>query len=150
MASLTFDDGITTTVCSTICALRMRVSMSAIGSVMLMLYPLGPLLPACLDDARHFAAHGEGPQLVAAEAELAEIAARAAGNRTSVAQTRRIGIARQLLHLEPGRHAILVGRLGVVHDRDQHRPLLGVFLHQRTALLVTVDQGKLRHFVLSS
>src|SRR4029453_12764754 len=141
MASLTFDDGITTTVCSTICALRMRVSMSAIGSVMLMLYPLGPLLPACLDDA---------PQLVAAEAELAEIAARAAGNRTSVAQTRRIGIARQLLHLEPGRHAILVGRLGVVHDRDQHRPLLGVFLHQRTALLVTVDQGKLRHFVLSS
>ena len=39
MACFTFDDGIATTVCSTICALRMRVSMSAIGSVILISSP---------------------------------------------------------------------------------------------------------------
>jgi hypothetical protein len=40
MAILTFDEGISTTARSTICALRMRVNMSAMGSVMLMLHHL--------------------------------------------------------------------------------------------------------------
>ena len=36
MAAFSFDDGIATLGFSTICALRMRVSISAIGSLMLM------------------------------------------------------------------------------------------------------------------
>ena len=40
MATFSFDDGIDTTAFSTNCALRMRVSMSAMGSLMLMGYLL--------------------------------------------------------------------------------------------------------------
>src|SRR5512134_3817886 len=109
MASFTFDDGIATTACSTICALRMRVSMSAIGSVMLMLHLtcLGRL-PAGLHDARHLAAHREFPQLVAGKAELAEVPARAARDRAAVAQPCRVRVARQLLQLEPRGVPVLV------------------------------------------
>src|SRR5690554_4942292 len=80
---------------SDICALRMRVSMSAIGSLML----IGHLLPARLDHARDLAAHRDLAQLVARQPELAEIAARAARERAAVTQTHRARIARQLLQL---------------------------------------------------
>src|SRR5689334_10019045 len=105
MATFTLDAGIATTARSVICALRIRVSMSAMGSVMLMGHSL---LPARLGDARDLPAHRVFPQLVATEAELAEHAARATGDRAPVAQPGRICVARQRLKLESRREAVLV------------------------------------------
>src|SRR5215213_3385328 len=107
----------------------MRVSISAMGSVMLMcrsqendrrsrvlLAPAGAdakqqvsrrSSPTGLDDARDLATHGELAQLVAAEAKLAEIATWTTGERAAVAQARRIRVARQLLQLQTRRVAIL-------------------------------------------
>src|SRR3954468_22498408 len=97
-----------TSVCPTIWALRMRTSMSAMGSVMLICFPYPcAFLPAGLDDAGHFALEGEVAQLVAAQAELAVHAARPAGEGAAVAQAHRRSIARHLLQL----HARLLLRL---------------------------------------
>ena len=70
----------------------MRVSMSAIGSLMLI---QSLLLPASFGHAGDLATHGDFTQLVAAEAELAKDAARTAGQRAAIAQPDRAGIARQ-------------------------------------------------------
>jgi hypothetical protein len=61
-----------------LCALRMRVSMSAMGSLMLMgnLLIVTCRLPAGLDHAGNVALEGELADLVAAQAEHAERAAR--------------------------------------------------------------------------
>jgi hypothetical protein len=53
MATLTFDEGTNTTAFSTICALRMRVNMSAIGSLILILR-FSYCLPACFDDTQGY------------------------------------------------------------------------------------------------
>src|SRR4030095_4758572 len=95
MAAFSFDAGIFTSIFPIICALRMRVSMSATGSVI----PMRASLPARLDDARHFAAHRELTQLGSAQAELAIPAAWPPGGRAAVAQPHRGGLARQLLQL---------------------------------------------------
>src|SRR5207247_3424925 len=142
IAILTFDDGIVTTARSTICALRMRVSMSAIGSVMLI---GSSLLPARLDDAGNLAAHRIFAKLVAAQTELAENAARTTGQRAAVAKPRRVGVARQLLQLEARGEAILVGNLRVLDDgNERFAPLreLGDELH---ALVLPVDYCELGH-----
>src|SRR5215470_5903688 len=123
----------------------MRVSMSAIGSVMLIFHLTCIRLPARLDDAGDLTTHRELAELVARKSELAEIAARAAGQRAPVAQPGRVGVARQLLDLEPCREAHLFGRLGVVQDRLELLALLRELLHELAALLVAVDQGELRH-----
>src|SRR5438270_5994664 len=104
MASFTLDDGMATSASSRICALRMRVSMSAMGSLMLMQSPL----PAGLDDAGDLAAHREFAQLVAAEAELAEHPTRTARDRAAVAHAGRVRVARQLLNLLARGEAVLV------------------------------------------
>src|SRR5450755_1793652 len=119
MATFSFDDGSVTLGFSTICALRMRVSISAIGSLMLMNQtpsrpagagpfpsrPVAPsggserserggfISPARLDDARDIALERQIADLVAPEAKLAERAARATSDAAAVAVTRRIGIA---------------------------------------------------------
>src|SRR4030095_14558284 len=95
MEALILEAGIDTSVCPTIWALRMRTSMSAIGSLMLMQVSL----PAGLDHAGHLAAQREIAQLVAPQAELAVDPARPAGQRAAVAQAHRRGVARQLLQL---------------------------------------------------
>src|SRR5215467_13424821 len=104
MAILSLLDGITTDVFSDACALRMRVSMSATGSLMLM-HSLR--LPAGLDDARNLAAQRDVAQLVARQTELAEHAARAAGEGTAVAQPDRTRVAWQLLQPQASGIAIL-------------------------------------------
>src|SRR3990167_3344001 len=112
MDTFSLDAGITVSVCPTIWALRIRTSMSAIGSLMLIRFSL----PARLDHARHFAAQRELPQLVAAEAELAVGAARPAGQRAAVAQPHRRGVARELLQLGARFLARFVGGARVVDD----------------------------------
>src|SRR5271167_3677202 len=68
-ASLSFELGIRTVSCMATFALRTRVSMSAMGSVMVMDGPL--LSPAGLRDAGHLAGVHELPQADATEPELA-------------------------------------------------------------------------------
>src|SRR5512134_3336692 len=124
MASFTFEAGMNTLTFSVACALRMRVSMSAMGSLMLM----SSLLPARLDHAGDLAAHRDLADLVAREAELAESAARAARDRAAVAQPHRGGVARQRLQLRARLVPGLVGGLGVAQDPEERLALLGVFL----------------------
>src|SRR5512147_136828 len=109
------DAGIVTSEWPTSCALRMRVSMSAIGSCMLISFSL----PACLDDARHFALQRQVAQLVAPKAELAIDAARPAGEGAAVAQAYGRRVARQLLQLGAGFLARLVGGALVVDDVEE-------------------------------
>src|SRR5882672_1526706 len=73
ISTFTFDRGISTVSCSAPCALRMRASMSAMGSVIDMAG-----LPARLGDAGHLAAVGELPEAEAAQREFAEVGPRAA------------------------------------------------------------------------
>src|ERR1019366_4709540 len=68
-ASLSFELGMRTVSCIATFALRTRVSMSAMGSVMVMDGPL--LSPAGLGHARHLAGMHELAQADAAEPELA-------------------------------------------------------------------------------
>src|SRR5215831_16029044 len=146
MATLTLDVGICTVAFSANCALRMRVSMSAIGSVMLIVSPQA--LPAGLHYARNLAAHRYVAQLVAAQAELAEHASRPPSQLAAIAQSRGAGIARQLLQLATGRPAIVIGKLGVGDDREQLGAPLRTFLDDQPALLVAVDDSRLGHNVL--
>src|ERR1043166_1352270 len=75
-----FDTGMSTRRCFDPQALRMRVSMSAIGSVMLM----WSLLPAGLADAGDHARERQLPETNPAQPETAEERARAAAARAPV------------------------------------------------------------------
>src|SRR6266404_1941137 len=73
--------------------LRMRVSMSAIGSVVVIRPPA--ISPARFDHAGNFTSERELPETDPAQLELAQIPARAAAPETTVAmpatQLRRVG-----------------------------------------------------------
>src|SRR6059058_672380 len=73
ISSFSFDDGISTRSCSALLALRMRVSMSATGSVSICF-----LLPGALRHAGDHALVGELTQADPAEPELLEHGARPA------------------------------------------------------------------------
>src|SRR5688572_26540030 len=146
MACLTLDAGMTTLTFSVACALRMRVSMSAMGSLMLMI----SLLPARLDHAGDLAAHRDLADLVACEPELAERAAGTARDRAAVAQAHGRGVAGQRLQLRARGVHRLLGRLGVADDREQLFAALGVLLHHGFALRLAVDDGKLGHYAALS
>src|ERR1044072_2496005 len=72
ISSLSFEAGISTRSCSALLALRMRVSMSATGSVSTSVV----LLPGALRHPRDHALMGELPQADPAEPELLEHGAR--------------------------------------------------------------------------
>src|SRR5579862_1670163 len=73
ISSFSFECGISVRSCSALLALRMRVSMSATGSVSTCV-----LLPGALGHARDHALMGELPEADAAEPELLEHRARTA------------------------------------------------------------------------
>src|SRR5262245_9806596 len=122
----------------------MRISMSAMGSLMLMRSPL----PARLDDAGHFALEREVAQLVATEAEFPVHAARPAGQRAAVAQPHRRGVARQLLQLGARFLARLVGGARVAQDVEELRALRLELLHSLAALLFAELECELGHAVV--
>src|SRR5436190_13223834 len=126
METLSLEQGMLVSTCPTIWALRMRVSMSAIGSLIL----IAGSLPARLDHARHLAVQRELAQLDAPEAEFLVHAARPPGQRAAVAQPHRRGIARQPLQLGAGRFAVLVGGLDVVDRLEQRGALRLELLHR--------------------
>src|SRR5260370_42498670 len=78
------DDGMSTRVCLAITPLRIRVSMSAIGSVMLT--SKRPRLPAALRDARDVSLERQLAEAETAERKLPHVGARAAAEAAAVAQ----------------------------------------------------------------
>src|SRR3990167_6093339 len=96
MDVFTRDEGIATDSFSASCALRIRVSISAIGSLMLMLCLLSP---AGFGHAGNLAAHGDLAQLVSSQAELAVYPAWAARQLAAVAHACRGRVPRQSLQL---------------------------------------------------
>src|SRR5262249_55434308 len=66
-------------------ALRTRVSMSAMGSLVIVLLLPPPRLPACLDHARNLAIQGELAETQPADAELAQECPRAPAAPAAVA-----------------------------------------------------------------
>src|SRR5262245_10846897 len=80
--TLSFEDGMSTFSCSARLALRMRVSMSAIGSLLM------AASPARLDHAGHLALEGVLPEAQAAHLELPEIAARTPAQLAAVIRAR--------------------------------------------------------------
>src|SRR5512139_3230717 len=119
----------------------MRVSMSAIGSVII----FAALLPARLGHARDLALHGDLAHLAAREPELAEVPARTPGERAAVAHAHRRGVAREALELRASRLALLVGHLRILDDLEQFSALRCVLRGQLAALFVAQDCGELRH-----
>src|SRR5687768_2106561 len=132
MACFTFDAGTTTLTFSVACALRMRVSMSAMGSLMLMFW----LLPARLDHSGDLATHGDLADLVAREPELAEGPARAPGDGAAVAQAHGRRVAGQRLELGARLVPRIVGCLGIADDREQLLALLRVLFHHGFAFQI--------------
>src|SRR3990172_8853218 len=146
MAAFKFEAGICTSIWPTTCALRMRVSMSAIGSLMLIRFSL----PTGLDHAGHFAPERELAQLAAREAEFAEYAARPAGERAAVAQAHGRGVARQLLQSQARFVAGLVGGARTAQRLEQ-RGTPGLELgHGLAAELFAQLHGELGHLGLLS
>src|SRR5215210_3784463 len=133
MDSFSFEDGITASTWPTIWALRIRISMSAIGSLML----IDLSLPACLDHAGDLALERKVAELIPAEAELAVHAARPTGQRAAVAQPHGRGVSRQLLNLGARFVARFVGGARVVHDFHQCGAPGLELLHGLAALLVS-------------
>src|SRR4051794_14219878 len=95
-ATLSFDDGMRTSSCCTTLALRMRVSMSAIGSVIVI--ARSPLSPARLRDAGDLSRVDHLAEADAAQPELAEHRARpAAAAAPRVCAHLELGLALLLL-----------------------------------------------------
>src|SRR5690606_2301592 len=142
MDAFILDEGICTDGLPTAAALRMRTSMSAMGSVMLMIgflhrYPKG--LPGRLAHARHIAAHGRLAQLVAAQAELRVDGARAPGHRAAGGLAGRGRVARQLLQLDHRIHLLVVAGRLAGDDLLELLALAGVLGRQLLALGLAVD-----------
>src|SRR5882672_5223691 len=134
--------GTATEVFSASCAFRIRVSMSAMGSLMLI---QSLLLPACLGHAGNLATHGDLAQLAAAQTELAEHPARTPRQRAAIAQPHRAGVARKLLKLLARLRAVLVRNPAVVDDCEQLGAPGREFLHGGAAFLFAIDQCGLCH-----
>ncbi|KAG1254987.1 hypothetical protein G6F68_010595 [Rhizopus microsporus] len=105
------------------------------------------LLPAGLGDDGDFALHRHFTQFVTRQAELAEHTARTTGDHATVTLARRIGIARQLLQLEPSLVTFFVGLRLVVDDRLQLSALGSELVSQLGALDVAIDEGKFCHVI---
>src|SRR4029453_9010804 len=123
-ASFCFEDGIRTLSCSATLALRMRVSMSAIGSVIVIVRLLSP---AGLRDTGHFACVHHLAQADAAEPELAVHSARSTA--TAAPRVRphlELGLGLLLLDQCLLRHALLPFRLDREAERIEEGLALGI------------------------
>src|SRR5215469_4935414 len=139
MAALRREEPSCTSLLPAIWPLRMRVSRSAMGSVMLMQRPS----PARLGEARDLATAGDFADLHAREAELAVHAARAPGDGAALALPRRTGVARLRLQRRL-RGGPLLGRALRASDQLLELRALGrVLFHDPGATLLALDHARL-------
>src|SRR5262245_3553771 len=115
----------------------MRVSMSEIGSVIL----IAASLPAGLAEAGDITAHRRLAQLGAREAELAISTVRAPRQRAAIAQPNGISVARQLLQLLLRLRLRVVGRLRVANELLELGALRGETLDGLLAVALTHQHG---------
>src|SRR3569833_1886563 len=134
--------GVTTVSRRRIWALRMRVSISAIGSVRLICLVS---LPAPLYLAGHLPEIAELTQGDTAQFHLAVEAARPAGQFATVANTTRRRIARQLGELELGGETLFHADLLILGEGLQLGALVRVLLAQLPAAGVLLDRAGLCH-----
>src|SRR5881227_2316135 len=117
--TLSLDAGMSTFSCSARLALRMRVSMSAIGSLR-----MG--LPARLHDAGHLALERELAEAQTTHLELPEVGARPATELAAVVRTRRELRFPLGLHDERGlRHSLLLPERHAEMHEERPRVLVG-------------------------
>src|SRR3989338_9017319 len=135
MARFTRDDGMRTLSFSAWRLLRMRVSMSAIGSVIIVKY----LLPARLEHAGHFALHHEFAQLAAPQPEFFVHTARAPGQGAARTLARARRIPRHFLKRDHCLVALLLGEPDVLDLGTQLGTLGGVLGGELLATLVALD-----------
>src|SRR6218665_408489 len=108
MATFTLEEGTMTVGLATICALRMRVSKSAMGSLMLMFNH------SCLAYQLALVIPGISPAKA-----ISRILARARptpGDGAAVALACRVRVARELLQTQAGGFTLCVAALGVAGD----------------------------------
>src|SRR5215469_10737421 len=141
MAALRREEARCTSLLPAVWPLRMRVSRSAMGSVMLMRRPS----PARLGEARDLAAACDLADLHPRQAELAVHAARAPGDGAALALPRWTRIARQRLQRRL-RGGPLLGRALRASDQLLELRALGrVLFHDPGATLLALDHARLRH-----
>src|SRR5260364_347476 len=146
IAALTLEEGITTDTLLTICALRTRVNISEIGSLILIdIFPLSPALPTRFDYARNFSAECNLTDFAARQAKFPECPARTARKRAAVTLPGGIRVARQLLQFQTRVIARFLCLALVIYHLFKSGALCGIFLHQAGALLFTFNQGAFSH-----
>src|SRR5262245_43059894 len=146
MAVFTFEEDMLTSLLRAVCALRMRVRRSAIGSVML----IRRASPARLGHARDLAAVHDLADLHARETELAVHATGATRDRAALAPTRRAGVTRLLLQFGLRSKLLFRGAARAADDFLQLRALRRVLLHDPRATLLALDHARLGHTVCIS
>src|SRR5580658_7770271 len=136
--------------------LRITVSMSAMGSVQLMVssgwcYGGGwgtrtlAASPGGLGHAWQRALVGEQAQGIAADAEFAQVGARTAGQLAAVAMAGRRAVGRQQAERRPRLHALLERELEVLAALAQRLALALELLDQLLALLILANETGLGH-----
>src|SRR5262245_58298790 len=122
----------------------MRVSMSEIGSVMLI------ASPARLAEARDLAAHRGLAELRATQPELAVVTARAARDCATIAQPDRVRILRQRLQLLLRGRAFLFRGLRVADELLERGAFSREALHGALTARVLLEHRLLCHRISSS
>src|SRR3569623_1102585 len=136
------DAGVTTVSRRRIWALRMRVSISAIGSVRLIVFFS---LPARLDHAGDLPEVAQFTQGNTAQLDLPEIATRPAGQFATITHTARRRVPRQLGELQLRREALFHADALVLGEGLQLGALVRKLLAQLLAAVVLLDRAGLCH-----
>src|ERR1043165_4696327 len=137
-----FEAGAATTACRARCPLRMRVSMSPSGSLIVMARLLSPVR---LQHARDLVRRCQFPHRDARQFELAVNTARAAGQRTAVANASLRAVARQLGQLQLRLETLLRRRVAIARDRLQPLAARVIALGELGAPVVLFDRTLLSH-----
>src|SRR5215470_16454003 len=140
-----FEPGVDTFDLVRLCALRMWVIISPIGSFR---FIVGSSLPARLDQSGDQPLGAEFSNRDAAHLQLAVIAPCTAGHLTSIADTRRRAVARQGRELDGCVETFLERLILIACDRPETRPLAGKLLGQPAPPVVLLDRTRLRHSCL--
>src|SRR3954463_2702293 len=138
MAVFSFDDAMCTSGFPAVWALRMRVNKSATGSVMLIVRPS----PARLRETWYFAPQGDFADLRARQSNLAIHTARAARDRTAIAQPRRTRVPWHCLKFCLRSGALFRRSAGIADQLFELGTLCRVLLHNLFATSLALDHAR--------